>query len=431
MNNVVIKVDNISKEYRLGKINSGSLSSDIQSKIFTFLGKDDPNAKIILDNHLGSKFKPERVWALKNINLEVLGGEILGIIGKNGAGKSTLLKILSNITRPSCGEVKIKGKVASLLEVGTGFHPELTGRENIFLNGTILGMKKIDINKRLDQIIEFSGMDMYIDTPIKRYSSGMKVRLGFAVAAHLDSDILFVDEVLAVGDEEFRIKALGKMNELSQSSDKTILFVSHNLKAIQSITSKCILMENGKVVAQDKTKSVVKKYLDSLNNDRDFNSVSNDDSTISTIFENKYIHIDEFLISNFRDEKTDHFFSSEEIFIKIKILIKQNFNGARMVLELLDNYNGVIFASAFYKVFQNINNPPVSKHVKIKIPPNLLNQRKYTIRFGIERPGKNIQIMERKRIRRSINIHFDRNVGEVREKSWPGLIYPLIDWKVK
>ena len=176
---------------------------------------------------------------------------------------------------------------------------------------------------------------------------------------------------------------------------------------------------------------MVKKYLDSLNSEQDFNSVSNDDSTISTIFENKYIHIDEFLISNFRDEKTDHFFSSEEIFIKIKILIKQNFNGARMVLELLDNYNGVIFASAFYKVFQNINNPPVSKHVKIKIPPNLLNQRKYTIRFGIERPGKNIQIMERKRIRRSINIHFDRNVGEVREKSWPGLIYPLIDWKVK
>lgn len=246
-NDIAIKVENLSKYYKLGVINSGTLFRDIQTWWARKLGKEDPHAKI------GSKYDPseEGFWALKDLNFEIKKGDRVGIIGHNGAGKSTLLKLLSQITSPTEGCIKINGKIASLLEVGTGFHPELTGRENIYMNGAILGMTHDEIDKKVNSIIEFSEIGEHIDTPVKRYSSGMYVRLAFAVAAHLDSDILIADEVLAVGDAAFQKKALGKMNELSTGEGRTVLFVSHNMAQVKNLCNKGIVLEKGTVVRQD------------------------------------------------------------------------------------------------------------------------------------------------------------------------------------
>ncbi len=242
----VIKVENLSKAYQIGQIGTGTFSRDLERFFVTkFLGKEDPFLKIGETNDRSTKGISDIVWSLKDVNFEINQGDAVGIIGKNGAGKSTLLKLLSRVTSPTTGEIKVKGKIASLLEVGTGFHPELSGRENIYLNGAILGMRKKEITRKLDEIIDFSGVERYIDTPVKRYSSGMYVRLAFAVAAHLESEILIVDEVLAVGDAEFQKKCLGKMGDISKNEGRTILFVSHNMAAISSLTSNVLLMNNG------------------------------------------------------------------------------------------------------------------------------------------------------------------------------------------
>lgn len=247
MSDTVIKIEHLSKMYKLGVINNGTLFRDIQSWWALKRGKEDPHAKIGADKYEGSD---TAFWALKDLNFEIKQGDRVGIIGKNGAGKSTLLKILSRITTPTEGTVKIRGKVSSLLEVGTGFHGELTGRENIYLNGAILGMKRKEIDRKLDEIIDFSGIEKHIDTPVKRYSSGMYVRLAFAVAAHLDSDILIADEVLAVGDAEFQKKAIGKMSDLSTSQGRTVLFVSHNMVAVKGLCNKGVILEKGKLKFQ-------------------------------------------------------------------------------------------------------------------------------------------------------------------------------------
>ena len=257
----VIKVENLSKQYRLGNVGLGTLSHDINRWWYNVRGKEDPYLKIGEENDRAQKGISEYVWALKDINFEVKQGEVLGIIGRNGAGKSTLLKILSRTTTPTTGQVKIKGRVASLLEVGTGFHPELTGRENIFLNGAILGMHKKEIQQKFDEIVDFSGVERYIDTPVKRYSSGMYVRLAFAVAAHLEPDILIVDEVLAVGDSEFQKKALGKMKEVSKREGRTVMFVSHNMTAIKNLCPKTIFMQNGLIKMIGNTEVVMNIYL--------------------------------------------------------------------------------------------------------------------------------------------------------------------------
>jgi lipopolysaccharide transport system ATP-binding protein len=244
----MLNVENVSKLYRLGTVGTGTFGGDVQRFWKTkILGQEDPFLKVGQTNDRTSKEKADFVWALKDINFEVKRGEVLGIIGKNGAGKSTLLKLLSRITSPTTGSIKSAGRMASLLEVGTGFHPELTGRENIFLNGAILGMTKKEIQSKFDEIVDFSGCEMYIDTPTKRYSSGMTVRLGFAVAAFLDPEILVVDEVLAVGDAEFQKKAIGKMKEVSASSGRTVLFVSHNMQSINQLCTSGIVIENGTI----------------------------------------------------------------------------------------------------------------------------------------------------------------------------------------
>jgi len=258
----VIKIENLWKEYRLGVIGHGTLTHDLQSWWARKCGKVDPNAKITpMLAGQEKQIDGDHFWALRDINLEVKQGEILGIIGKNGAGKSTLLKILSRVTAPSRGNIKVKGRIASLLEVGTGFHAELTGRENIFMNGAILGMSKSEIRDKLDEIIDFSGVEDFVDTPVKRYSSGMYVRLAFAVAAHLEPEILVVDEVLAVGDADFQKKCLGKMSEISGKEGRTIIFVSHNMGAVSEICNSAIIMKNGKVSFFGKTDDVIHKYL--------------------------------------------------------------------------------------------------------------------------------------------------------------------------
>ncbi len=246
MSDIILEIDNISKLYRLGSVGTGTLSHDLRRWWHTARGKEDPYLKIGEQNTRDAKSDSEYVWALKGVSFKVKQGEVLGIIGKNGAGKSTLLKILSRITTPTTGEYKVKGRIASLLEVGTGFHGELTGRENIFLNGAILGMTKKEIKKKFDEIVAFSGVDKYIDTPVKRYSSGMTVRLAFAVAAHLEPEILIIDEVLAVGDAEFQKKCIGKMKDVA-SEGRTVLFVSHNITAIRSLCSSALYLSNGEI----------------------------------------------------------------------------------------------------------------------------------------------------------------------------------------
>ena len=241
-----IEFNNVSKQYKLGLVSTKTLSHDLnrwwQTKI---LGKEDPYLKIGSVNDRSAKADSDYVWALKDIDFKVEQGDVVGIIGKNGAGKSTLLKLLSRVTNPTTGTIRARGRIASLLEVGTGFHPELTGRENIYMNGSIMGMNKAEITRKLDEIVDFSGCERYIDTPVKRYSSGMTVRLGFAIAAHLDPEILVVDEVLAVGDAEFQRKAIGKMQDVSKGEGRTVLFVSHNMESVRSLCKHGVLLENG------------------------------------------------------------------------------------------------------------------------------------------------------------------------------------------
>jgi len=259
-NDVVIAVDNVSKLYRLGQFGTGTVSRDLQRWWALKRGKEDPFMKVGQANDRTSKEGGEFAWALKDINFNIKNGDTIGIIGKNGAGKSTLLKLLSRITLPSTGEIKIRGRIASLLEVGTGFHPELTGKENIFMNGAILGMTRKEITSKFDEIVDFAGVALYIDTPVKRYSSGMYVRLAFAVAAHLEPEILIVDEVLAVGDGEFQKKCLGKMDDVAKHG-RTVIFVSHNMQAVQNLCKKTIYLNSGRLVEYGETIPVINNYL--------------------------------------------------------------------------------------------------------------------------------------------------------------------------
>ncbi|MEO5571151.1 MAG: ABC transporter ATP-binding protein, partial [Bacteroidia bacterium] len=257
----VIRAENISKLYRLGVINSGTFAQDVKRWWYRKLGKQDPIVKVSIEKKEHNTNESQNLWALKDVNFEIKRGDTVGIVGRNGAGKSTLLKIISRITQPTTGEIRIKGRVGSLLEVGTGFHPELTGRENVFMNGTILGMKKAEIISKFDEIVEFSGVEKFIDTPVKRYSSGMYVRLAFSVAAHLEPEILIIDEVLSVGDAEFQKKCLEKIKEVSKNDGRTVLFVSHNLGAINSLCNNAILLNSGTIEGIGDTEKVTGIYL--------------------------------------------------------------------------------------------------------------------------------------------------------------------------
>lgn len=283
MSNIAIKVENLSKAYQLGQIGTGTISRDLERWYARIRGKEDPFLRIGESNNQNIKGESDIVWSLKDINFEIEQGDAVGIIGRNGAGKSTLLKILSKVTAPTTGKISGKGRIASLLEVGTGFHPELSGRENIFLNGAILGMRKKEIQRKLEEIVDFAGIERYLDTPVKRYSSGMYVRLAFAVAAHLESEILIVDEVLAVGDAEFQKKCLGKMGEVSKGEGRTVLFVSHNMGSISSLCNSAILLNQGKLTDTGPISKVLIKYLNQGSSSKTFNPIYDSNKLIQVI----------------------------------------------------------------------------------------------------------------------------------------------------
>lgn len=316
---VAIKIEGVSKIYRLGEIGTGTVSHDLERWFkMKILGKEDPFLKIGETNNRAKKGESNIVYSLHDINLEINQGDAVGVIGRNGAGKSTLLKILSRVTSPSTGSIKIKGRVASLLEVGTGFHPELTGLENIYLNGAILGMRKKEITRKLDEIVDFSGVERYLETPVKRYSSGMYVRLAFAVAAHLESEILIVDEVLAVGDAEFQKKCIGKMDDISKGQGRTILFVSHNMNSIQNLCKKGILLSHGEIACTGSVNDVINQYS--------AQSTENLSSSyrVHNLYENKGVQLMEAIVQDARQQEAEFFDISDDIFIKTKIFCKEN-----------------------------------------------------------------------------------------------------------
>jgi lipopolysaccharide transport system ATP-binding protein len=310
-----IKFENISKQYRLGVVSTQTLSHDLNRWWkMNIRGKEDPYLKIGEVNDRAHKGESEYVWALKDINFEVQQGDVLGIIGKNGAGKSTLLKILSKVTAPTTGTIKAAGRIASLLEVGTGFHPEMTGRENIYMNGAIMGMTKAEITRRFDEIVDFSGVERYIDTPAKRYSSGMTVRLGFAIAAHLEPEILVVDEVLAVGDAEFQKKAIGKMQDVSRGEGRTVLFVSHNMASIGDLCKNAILLSDGIVKESGGVRDVINFYLGSTMDVGYFRKWTDYDSSPGS----RDIKIRELYTVNKNNEKQQYSLTTEEIGVYIE-----------------------------------------------------------------------------------------------------------------
>src|SRR5574344_457716 len=311
MSSTVIEFNNISKEYLLGSIGTGTLSQDLNRWWAKVRGKEDPFLKIGEVNDRSQKTGSGLVWALKNINFRVEQGDVVGIIGKNGAGKSTLLKILSRVTSPTTGTIKVKGRIASLLEVGTGFHPEMTGRENIFMNGSIMGMTKAEIKSKFDEIVDFAGVEKYVDTPVKRYSSGMIVRLGFAIAAHLEPEILVVDEVLAVGDAEFQRKAIGKMQDVSKGEGRTVIFVSHNMAAVKSLCSKGIVLKNGCSEYMGDTRDAIEYYL------KEDDVLKSDDILNNVRFTKHTLHINNIEINN--SKYAHSVIKSGQIYLKVVI----------------------------------------------------------------------------------------------------------------
>ncbi len=329
MSDVVIRIENLSKQYRLGTINHGTLKQDLQSWWSRVRGKEDPNSKLTANRDVNASFKNKHFWALRNASCEVRQGEVLGIIGRNGAGKSTLLKILSRITAPTIGEVKIKGRVASLLEVGTGFHPELTGRENIFLNGAILGMRKTEIKSKFDEIVDFAEIEKFIDTPVKRFSSGMYVRLAFAVAAHLEPEILLVDEVLAVGDAEFQKKCLGKMQDVGKEG-RTVLFVSHNMTAISNLCSQLILLKNGSVNFTGSVNEGINNYLSDVagSSKNRCDDIRNHGG--SRLF-SRFLNVETF---NSKNEKISEFRISDYVKVKLELILTEDVSNLEIGIAL-------------------------------------------------------------------------------------------------
>ncbi len=343
MSEAVIKVEGLGKQYRLGQIGTGTISHDLNRWWHRIRGKDDPYLKIGEANDRSKKGDGSLVWALRDINFEVKKGEVLGVIGKNGAGKSTLLKILSQVTTPTVGQIKVKGRIASLLEVGTGFHPELTGRENIFLNGAILGMSKNEIKSKFDEIVAFSGIERYIDTPVKRYSSGMYVRLAFAVAAHLEPEILIVDEVLAVGDAEFQKKCLGKMKDVS-GEGRTVLFVSHNMAAINNLCTRVLFLENGTIKLLGNNSEAVNYYLKGADNSNVFGTVP------LTHPRNKYhkgvLEIKSVLPLGEDSESRDTFLYLEPMTLEVVIECMVDKDDVIIIMSLMNEEHGEITYSA-------------------------------------------------------------------------------------
>ncbi len=377
----VIKVEGLSKLYRLGLVGSRTIAEDLNRLWARFKGKEDPYLKIGETNNRIVKGKTEFVWALKDINFQVNHGERFGIIGKNGAGKSTLLKILSRVASPTKGSVKVKGRVASLLEVGTGFHPELTGRDNIFLNGSILGMTQTEIKSKFDSIVDFSGVERYIDTPVKRYSSGMYVRLAFAVAAHLEPEILIVDEVLAVGDAEFQKKCLGKMHDVSENEGRTVLFVSHNLQAIKNLCQKTIIMNNGELFASGPTAETLNSYNELV---RDIKiDAKTDVNNIKNRRGNGNIRFSGIDVTDIEGNKRYNFEIGESIRFKISYEVFKEMKGIRMIVALLSGLSRECLTLANFELTKNKIPPGTSGEVEVELPDIYIKPGEYPLYFEL------------------------------------------------
>lgn len=370
---LALKAENISKQYRLGQVGTGTISHDLNRFWHKIRGKEDPYLKIGESNDRTQKGESDYVWSLQDINFEITQGDAVGIIGRNGAGKSTLLKLLSKVTKPTTGKIYTNGRIASLLEVGTGFHPEMTGRENVYLNGAILGMTRKEITRKFDEIVDFSGVERYIDTPVKRYSSGMYVRLAFAVAAHLESEILIVDEVLAVGDAEFQKKCLGKMGDVANGEGRTVLFVSHNMAAVKTLCNTGILLRNGKIKEQGAIHKIMESYIiDDIKPGSKFNYTED---------LNKKAQIQNIQIFNNKNIEKHEFGHDEDINVDISFLNRNVDNGVRVNIAILDKFENLIFITrkTVYQAGEN--------NLKIKIEGGKLIPNMYILSVALDSPG--------------------------------------------
>lgn len=415
---IILKAENISKQYRLGTVGTGTLSHDLNRWWHRIRGKEDPYLKVGETNDRSIKGDSDYVWALQDINFEVKRGEVLGIIGKNGAGKSTLLKILSKVTAPTTGIIKSRGRIASLLEVGTGFNPELTGRENIYLNGAILGMTKKEISSKIDEIIAFSGCERYVDTPTKRYSSGMTVRLAFAVAAFLEPEILVVDEVLAVGDAEFQKKAIGKMQDISKEGGRTVLFVSHNMAAVKSLCTRGIVLENGKIKLIGEVEQAVSYYLSG-------DSEVMNQKIFGKKHSNEIFTLKEISINN--ENKTINDPLSENESIELKTIISINNNQSQRYHITYHLYNEM--GEAMFS-FSNRNRNLMLKNgnnkLTCKFPSSFFQSGQYFLSLFIVEDKKKAIFIEKDIVSFTI-VDGGRNIGVYMGRE-PGYIKPQFEW---
>lgn len=416
----VIKVENLSKYYRLGLIGGGTLREDVNRWIAKARGKPDPLLKVGETDH-GNR-KDGQIWALRDVNFEVQEGEILGIIGRNGAGKSTLLKILSRITAPTEGRIKIKGRVGSLLEVGTGFHPELTGRENIYLNGTILGMSKAEVSSKLDEIVEFAEMSKFIDTPVKRYSSGMTVRLAFAVAAHLEPEILIVDEVLAVGDAAFQKKCLGKMKDVA-SHGRTVLFVSHNMNAISRLTSRCVLLKHGQNVSDSSPDEIISEYL------------SDNKALAADVLDNLsklpcegIIEWKELALLNNRNKESDYFSAGESIRVRMKFELVDYIRGLKIGFYVRNADGEILFYSFHNDIIETLDESMENKDISYiaEIHPGIFNSGNYHLGLCATIHGQRWLCRDHDLVDFSVELSV---FNKILQGPRPGLIAPMIKWQ--
>lgn len=374
MGNKILEFNNISKLYTLGRVGTGTLARDLTRWWkMSVLKQEDPYMVIGQESRHYTKGNSEFAWALQNVSFDVEAGEVLGIIGKNGAGKSTLLKILSRITAPTRGTIKARGRVSSLLEVGTGFHPDLTGRENVFLNGAILGMTRPEIKRNLDSIIDFAGIESYIDTPVKRYSSGMKVRLGFAVAAHLEPEILIVDEVLAVGDAEFKKKAIGKMKSVSMEEGRTVLFVSHNMNAMLQLCDRGLILDEGRLIFDGTINEAVSRYIGKLNTQMEFEGIDGNKDELSLL---------RAVVSS--PLNTEGVFdSSMPIDLEMDVSIVKNIPSLVIGFNLYSQYEYPLARADYNDVSQLSSIAPGNYRFRFQIPPHTLAPGNYRIAFDV------------------------------------------------
>ncbi len=410
---LALKAENISKQYRLGQVGTGTLSHDLNRFWHKVRGKEDPYLKIGEANDRATKGDSEYVWSLRNVDFELEQGDAVGIIGRNGAGKSTLLKLLSKVTKPTTGKIYTQGRIASLLEVGTGFHPEMTGRENVYLNGAILGMTRKEITRKFDEIVNFSGVERYIDTPVKRYSSGMYVRLAFAVAAHLESEILIVDEVLAVGDSEFQKKCLGKMGDVTRGEGRTVLFVSHNITAIKELCNNALLLDKGQLITTGEVNKCIIEYQ--KNSDIKFFYNYQEDSRV---VENEKI-----MVKSYKAEAIDGDMISTKSGIRVTVTFMSKMENVDIDLSFfLKNSHDLTIMSTGLMVSQNRNGIKGDYTISFEIPPYTINEDSYYFDFfwGVNRSD----IAFRTQLF-GFEVHGTQNeFGEIVKS--PGILFPRI-----